>query len=775
MTDVVDRTTTTPGGVGADVTRPDGFDKVRGEFAFSSDLWERGMLWGQTLRSPHASARIIDIDVSAAVAMTGVHAVITAADVPGRATYGLEHADQPVFAHDVVRYVGEPIAAVAADHPETARAGAAAIVVTYDVQRPLTDPEAAIATAAPVHPDGNVLRHQVIRHGDPDAVTGEVIVEGTYQVGMQDQAFMGTESGMALPTTDGGVDLFIATQWLHVDQSQVADCLGLPTDMVHLTLAGVGGAFGAREDLSMQVHICLLALRTGRPVKMVYSREESFYGHVHRHPCRLSYRHHATAEGDLVKVEARLVFDGGAYASSSTAVLANGVSFAVGPYDVPHALVEGYAVRTNNPPCGAMRGFGVVQACFAHEAQMDRLAAALDMDPLELRLRNAMAPGDRMITGQRITGTLPTAECLRAADAFDLPDEPSANDDDVMTLPGAAGRTADRADVRRGVGYAASLKNIAFSEGFDDHATAAVTLDGGVVTVTSACAEVGQGFVTIAQQIAREVLGVGEVVVATADTRIGSAGSTSASRQSWMSGGAVEHAARGVAEALVARAAERHGVDPGDLELRGGRIVAVAGALDRAAGVDLDVIDVAGEQRWHHEVTFRHAPTQPLDADGQGDAHVAYAVAAHRAVVDVDPELGLVRVVQITTGQDVGKVLNPTQAVGQIEGGIAQGLGLAVMEEILVDDQGLVRNASFTDYLIPTALDVAPVHMTLIEQPEPGAPFGAKGIGEPPTISSTPAIVAAIRAATGLELPRVPVRPEHIALADVAPTRETGS
>ena len=755
MTSVAHRDQTTTGGrIGDDTLRPDGVPKVRGEFAFSSDLWERGMLWGRTLRSPHAAARIRSIDIGPALAIPGVHAVLTADDVPGEANYGLEHADQPVFASDEVRYVGEAIAAVAADHPEIARLAMEAIVVDYEVTEPLTDAEAAI-TAPAIHPDGNVFRHQVIRHGEPDGVEGHVVVEGTYEVGMQDQAFMGPESAMALPMEDGGIELFIATQWLHVDQTQVAACLGLPLDKVRLVLAGVGGAFGAREDLSMQVHICLLALHTGRPVKMVFSREESFFGHVHRHPCRLRYRHHADREGNLVKIEAELLFDGGAYASSSTAVLANGVSFAAGPYRVPHALVEGWAVRTNNPPCGAMRGFGVVQACFAHESQMDRLAAELGMDPVELRLRNAMRTGDHMITGQEVTGTAPAEECLRAAAEMPLPPVPTA-DDDVMLLPGGAGRTADRGQVRRGVGYGLSIKNIAFSEGFDDSAAAACTLRGDVAIIKSACAEVGQGFVTIAGQIAREVLGVSDVVLDTVDTDIGSAGSTSASRQTWMSGGAVEHACRGVRDLVVERAARRTGADPSTLDLTDGRVVSTDGT------VDLALADVVGDEELRHELVFRHAPTQPLDEHGQGDAHVSYAFAAHRAVVDVDPELGLVRVVQMTTGQDVGRALNPVQVIGQIEGGIAQGVGLAVMEEIVVED-GLVKNASFTDYLIPTALDMPTVETALIEQPEPGAPFGAKGVGEPPTISSTPAVVAAIRDATGLSLPRVPVRPEDIA------------
>lgn len=741
--------------VGASAPRPDGIPKVLGEFAFGNDLFAKGMLWGKTLRSPHPYARIVSIDTSAAEAMVGVHCVLTQSDVPGRAIFGLEHPDQPVFADDHVRFMGQPVAAVAADHPETARRACAAIVVDYEVLTPLTDPEAAIE-AEPIHPDGNVFRHITIRHGD-QSVMGEVIVEGTYEVGMQDQAFMGPESGLAIPCDDGGVELYVATQFLHADLAQTAASLGLPEDMVRISLAGTGGAFGGREDVSLQIHCSLLALRTGRAVKMLYSREESFLGHVHRHPARMWYRHHATRDGRLVRVEARVLLDGGAYASTSSAVLANASCFAAGPYKVPSATVDGWAIRTNNPPCGAMRGFGAVQTCYGSESQMDKLADALGMDRVQLRLLNALAPGDRIITGQVITGAAPVAEVIQACAEAPLPEEPA--DIAMMALPGGAGRTADRSHVRRGVGFAVSIKNLMFSEGFDDYSTAKVTVADGVVSVHCACAEVGQGFVTLVQQIGREVLGLDEVIVLPADTKIGSAGSTSASRQSWMSGGAVQGACELVAAQLLDAAAAASGRERTSLRIMDGDVV------DAASTVIASVTELSVATAYEATFEHHHAPTFPLDADGQGNAHVSFAFAAHRAVVDVDTELGLIKVVEVTTSQDVGKVLNPLQAVGQIEGGIAQGVGLAVMEEIILD-HGRIRNPSFTDYLIPTALDMPEVRIAaLIEEPEPGAPFGAKGIGEPPCISSTAAVAAAVRNATGLALPRVPIRPDDIALA----------
>jgi xanthine dehydrogenase D subunit len=736
---------------------------VRGEFAFTADLWAEGMLWGATLRSPHPSARIRAVDVGRAAAIPGVAAVVTAADVPGRLYYGLDDADQPVFADEVVRYAGEPVAAVAADHPETARLALDAIVVDYELGEPLVDPEAA-ATAPALHPSGNIFRHLEIRRGDPDA-TGPVVVEGTYRVGMQDQAFMGPESALAIPSSEGGVDLFVSTQWLHSDRDQVAACLGLAPEQVRMSLGGVGGAFGAREDVSLQVHICLLALRAGRPVKMVYTREESFLGHVHRHPARMWYRHTADHDGRLLRVQARLLFDGGAYRSTSFHVLANAACFSTGPYRVPSVDIEAWAVRTNNPPCGAMRGFGAVQVCVAHEAQMDRVAAACGLDPVEVRLRNALDHGDTMITGQRIDGVLPVGQVIRDAAALPLPAErPSpmstaspADGPDPMSRPGGAGRTADDGHIRRGVGFAVGFKNLMYAEGFPDESSATITLCGGFATVRCAAAEVGQGWVTLAGQIARSILAADHVTIAPADTTQGSAGSSSASRQSWMSGGAVAAACEAVRRRVLEHVSRDTGTPVASLELSDGWVHGPAGSTALA--------EVAPGVVFEETAIFRHRPTRPLDECGQGDAHVSLVCAAHRAVVDVDPELGLVRVVQINTAQDVGRALNPLSVEGQIEGGIAQGVGLAVMEELVVDE-GILRNASFTDYLIPTALDMPEVRYTLVEEPEPGAPFGAKGVGEASTISSTAAVAAAIRAATGLALRRVPIRPEDIALAD---------
>jgi len=745
---IVEKGLASSAGVGVSAARPDGKEKVKGNFLFSNDLSSEDMLWGQTLRSPHASAKIKGIDFSHALTIEGVHAVLTADDVPGENIFGLEHPDQPVLAFDTIRYVGEPVAIIAANHPEVAKQAADSIVVDYEVLNPLVDSRKAIE-ANPIHPDGNIIRHLTIKHGDPDA-SGDYIVEGEYEVGMQDQAFLGTESGIAFPASDGGIDLHISTQWLHSDKEQVASALNLPEELVRVTLAGVGGAFGGREDVSMHVHLCMLALHTGRPVKMIYDRNESFLGHVHRHPAKLWFRHHADESGKLVKVEAKVILDGGAYASTTSAVLANACCFSVGPYNVPNALIEGWGVRTNNPPCGAMRGFGNVQTCFGAEAQMDKLAKALSLDPVEFRILNALKTGDILITGQEITGTAPVKEVLTSLAKYPLP-KPSESE--LLDLPGGTGRTTDKSHVKRGIGYAASIKNLMFSEGFDDFSEARCIIADGEVLIKSACVEVGQGFVTLVSQIVEETLGISDVTILPVDTSIGSAGSTSASRQTWMSGGAVLKACEAVVNALILDLSSENGVtyDKSGLNL-----------VSQDGSHSIDIAAALRARNYDEHITHRHKPTFPLDHNGQGNAHVSFAFAAHRAVVDVDEELGLVRVVEIATSQDVGRILNPVQARGQIEGGIAQGLGLALLEELVLNN-GKIANANFTDYLLPTAMDTPPIKIaSLIEQPEPGAPFGAKGIGEPPVISSTPAIISAVRNATGKKLNRVPIKPEDI-------------
>jgi CO/xanthine dehydrogenase Mo-binding subunit len=616
------------------------------------------------------------------------------------------------------------------------------------------------------------VHRQPIVRGDAAAAAAraDVVVSGDYVFGMQDQAFLGPESGLAVPAEDGGVDLYVATQWLHSDLRQIAPVLGLPESKVRMTLSGVGGAFGGREDLSMQIHGCLLALRTGKPVKIVYNRFESFFGHVHRHPAKLWYEHGATRDGKLTHIKCRIVLDGGAYASASPAVVGNAASLSVGPYVVADVDIEALALYTNNPPCGAMRGFGAVQACFAYEAQMDKLAAELGLDPVEFRQRNAMEQGTLLPTGQRVDSPAPVAELLRRVKAMPLPPErqwETTEGADVRALPGGLSNTTHGEGVVRGVGYAVGIKNVGFSEGFDDYSTARVRMEvingEPVATVHTAMAEVGQGGVTVHAQIARSELGVAQVTIQPADTRVGSAGSTSASRQTYMTGGAVKNTCEAVRERVLEIGRRRFGTyhpawATAELLLEGGKVVTDGGeAL-------ADLADVLEGESVDLELEFRHRPTEAFDLrTGQGNGHVQYSFAAHRAVVEVDTELGLVKVVELACAQDVGKALNPLSVVGQIQGGTTQGLGVAVMEEIIIDPvTAKVRNPSFTDYLIPTILDTPTIPVDVLELADDHAPYGLRGVGEAPTLSATPAVLAAIRQATGLELNRTPVRPEHL-------------
>ncbi len=761
-------------GVGAPATRPDGVPKVDGSFIYSSDEYHDGSLWGVTLRSPHPRARILSIDTSQATGIDGVRCVLTHRDVPGSKIFGMVVYDQPVLAFDEVRYQGEPVAVVAATHPEIARRACELIVVEYEELVPTTDPEVAMTGQVDGLPGGGLVRHVRIRHGDVAAAQdrADVVVEGRFELGTQDPAFLGTESGLAVPLGDVGVELYVSTQDLHRDQRQVADCLDLPLDKVRLVLSGVGGAFGGKEDLNVHIHACMLALRTGRPVRMVYSREESFFGHVHRHPAIADVELGATRDGRLVFTKVRLVLDGGAYTSTSQVVIANGCYFAAGAYDVADVEIDGFATYTNNPPCGAMRGFGAVQSCYAIESAMDRLAAALEMHPLELRMRNAIGEGDILPTGQPVDGPAPVQEILAYLRDLPLPPDSDPSAADMRARPGGVGNVTRGEGIRRGVGYALGMKAIGFSGGKDDTCTARVTVwirDGEpVAEVYCAGTEIGQGIVTLEAQIARTELGVRTVELRDKDTDIDEAGSSSASRQSWMTAGAMVGACGLVRGEILARAGAVLGRPAGELALDGPEIRGGDGQPL------VSVAEVLGPESVSHAFTYRHRPTEPVDDErGQGNAHIAFAYAAHRAVVDVDTELGLVRVVEMATAQDVGKAMNPIAVEGQIEGGTVQGLGLAVMEELQITG-GKVRNPSFTDYLIPTMLDVPPMPTKIFEFPHPDSPYGLNGVGEPPNLSSTPAILNALRDATGLELPRAPVRPPDLIAEPLLQARSKG-
>ncbi|RNG00150.1 xanthine dehydrogenase family protein molybdopterin-binding subunit [Streptomyces botrytidirepellens] len=739
-------------GLGVSLQPADVTAKASGTFPYAADLWAEGLLWAAVLRSPHPHARIVSIDTSPAAGMPGVHAVVTHADVPGDASHGRRVADRPVFAKDLVRHHGEPIAAVAADHPDTARLAAAAIAVEYEVLEPVTDPEQAFA-AEPLHPDGNLVRHIPLSFGDPEVV-GEVIVEGLYRIGRQDPAPIGAEAGLAVPRPDGGVEIYTASTDPHADRDLAAACFGLEPERVKVVVTGVPGAMGEREDPGMQLPLGLLALRTGHPVKLAATREESFLGHAHRHPTLLRYRHHADAQGKLVKIEAQILLDAGAYADSSADTLAAAVSFACGPYVVPHAFIEGWAVRTNNPPSGHVRGEGAMQVCAAYEGQMDKLAAKLGLDPAEIRMRNAMATGDLLPTGQTVTCPAPVAEVLQAVRDAPLPDLPSDDPEDDWLLPGGPEGAGDPAAVRRGVGYALGMVHMLGAEGADEVSTATVKVTGPVATVICAAVETGQGFTTLARQIVQDVLGIEEVHVAPVDTDQPPAGPASRGRHTWVSGGAVERAAKMVRTQLLQPLAHKFGMSTELLTIADGKITSYDGVLSTTVEEALE-----GKELWATAQCRPH-PTEPLDETGQGDAFVGLAFCAVRAVVDVDIEIGAVRVVEMTVAQDVGRVLNPRQLRTRIESGIAQGIGAALTENLRTS-RGVIRHPDLTGYALPTAVDVPDIRIVkLVEERDVVAPFGAKAASAVPVVTSPAAVAAAVRAATGRPVNRLPIRPQ---------------
>ncbi|MFD6420254.1 xanthine dehydrogenase family protein molybdopterin-binding subunit [Streptomyces sp. NPDC060194] len=739
-------------GLGASLPSEDAPAKTEGTFPYAADLWAEGLLWAAILRSPHPHARILSVDTSLAEAMDGVHAVVTHEDVPGDPVHGRRVHDRPVFAHDVVRHHGEPIAAVAADHPDTARLAAAAITVEYEVLAPVTDPELAFS-AEPLHPDGNLIRHIPLSFGDPDA-TGEVVVEGIYRIGRQDPAPIGAEAGLAVPRPDGGVEIYTASTDPHTDRDTAAACFGLEPERVKVVVTGVPGATGDREDTGFQIPLGLLALRTGCPVKLTATREESFLGHAHRHPTLLRYRHHADAEGRLVKVEAQILLDAGAYADASSDALAAAVSFACGPYVVPHAFVEGWAVRTNNPPSGHLRGEGAMQVCAAYEGQMDKLAAKLGVDPAELRLRNVLATGDLLPTGQTVSCPAPVAELLRAVRDFPLPALPKDTPVDEWLLPGGPEGAGEPGAVRRGVGYALGMVHLLGAEGADEVSTATVKVHDGVATVICAAVETGQGFTTLARQIVQEVLGVDEVHVAPVDTDQPPAGSAARGRHTWVSGGAVERAAKMVRTQLLQPLAHKFGMSTELLSIADGKITSYDGVLSTTVVEALE-----GKELWATAQCRPH-PTEPLDGSGQGDAFVGLAFCAIRAVVDVDVELGSVRVVETAVAQDVGRVLNPAQLRARIEASVTQGVGAALTEN-LRSNGGVVRRPDLTAYALPTALDAPVVRIVkLVEERDVVAPFGAKAVSAVPAVTAPAAVAAAARAATGRPVNRLPIRPQ---------------
>ncbi len=719
--------------IGLSIPRIDARGKVTGETAFSGDLSMPGMLHMKILFAERPHARIRRIDVSAAEAVPGVVAVFIAKDVPVN-EYGLQWQDQPVLcgpgpvppqgvAPDVVRFVGDQVAAVVAETEAAAAEGVKRILVEYEDLPAVFDPIEAMQPGAPLlHPErgpSNVCVHYRIRKGDVEAgfAQADVIVEGEYRTPRQEHAYLQPEAGLAYIDEEGRVTVVAGGQWTHTDVREIAHALALPEDRVRVIYPAIGGAFGGREDISVQIVLALATWRLNRPVRIIWSRRESIIGHAKRHPVIARARWGATREGKLVAAEVEIIGDGGAYMYTTNKVLGNSAITCTGPYFIPNVKADVYGVYTNNVPSAAFRGFGAPQALFIAESQMNKLAEKLGMDPVELRLKNALREGDTMAVGTPAPPPVTVTEVIQAAaERFGWKNyhKPPASPSSPL---------------RRGRGFAAGFKNIGFSFGYQENCWARVELHGKgeieKVIVHHAGAEVGQGTHTVMVQMAAEAIGVdiSKVELRTSDSAtMGNPGSASASRLTFMAGNAIKGAAQVALEKWNAE--ERPAVG---------------------------------------EYTYLAPRTTAFDPQtGYSTPNFCYAYVAQAVEVEVDTETGHVRLLRVVSADDVGQAINPTLVQGQIEGGVVQAQGYAILEDFKVH-QGRVITDQFSTYLIPTVLDIPEqVESVILEHPDPNGPWGARGVGELPFLPLAPAIVAAVHDATGVWIDEFPLTPERV-------------
>ena len=723
--------------IGASLHRPDAIGKVTGGSQYPADLVRPGMLHCKVVFAHRPHARILHIDTNPALGHPGVVAVLTANDVPYNA-FGLIDADQPVLCGSVVRFVGDKVALVVAETREAAEAGAALVAVEYEDLPVVSDPRAALAPDAPlVHESlgSNLLLHVPIRKGDTLRAFADaaLVLEGEFTTSWQEHAFLQPEAGIAYYDERGRLVIETAGQWLHEDRRQIAQMLKLPEDQVVIRYAAIGGAFGGREDLSIQHLLALATWKLGRPTAIRWSREESMIGHFKRHPINVKCRWAATREGKITAVQAEVIADGWAYASTSGEVTKDAALFASGCYEVPNITVDGYAVYTNNIPCGAFRGFGAPQAQFAAEIMVTRLAHALHIDPVEMRRRNIYREGSVEPTQQPLppgVSALPVLErCVEEArarlgyrDPAPGTQHPTSNQQ----------RSTPDTHLRRGIGIACGIKNIGYSFGFPEQSTATVEIFGGATMehahVRAGVADVGQGTHLILRQIAAETLGLPfeKIQMITDDSaETPNAGSASASRLTLMAGRAVKDACEAA-------------IKTWDDEERPARAT----------------------------VQYRPPATTKLDPETTaGRPNYAYGYAAQAVEVEVNTLTGQVHVLSVISVHDVGKAINRQQVEGQIEGCVAQGLGYALLEHFQVRN-GYILTPHFSTYLLPTALDMPPnIVPVLLELADPNGPYGARGVAEMPLVPLTPAIAAAIYDATGAWLTDQPMTPERVLAA----------
>jgi aldehyde oxidoreductase len=741
--------------VGARLAKLDGIAKLTGAERYGADFAPADALWLRAVRSPHASARFTVGDLAPLYARyPGLARILAASDIPGANSFGIypDIKDQPVLADRFVRFRGEAVLALVADAATIEILTDAEIPIVWQVQEPVIGIEAALAPGAPVlheaHQD-NILITGRVRRGDVDAAlaASAAVVEGAFETGFVEHAYIEPEAGYARRVRDR-IEIFACTQTPYMDRDEIARVLGLAPDAVRIIPSAVGGGFGGKLDLSLQPLIASAAWLLDRAVRCVYTRPESMMSTTKRHPAQVRARIGANAEGRLTALDFQADFNTGAYASWGPTVANRVPVHASGPYVVRAVRAEGRAIYTNETPAGAFRGFGVPQAVIATETLLDELAECLGIDPLELRHRNAIRVGDRTATGQVIAASAGLAACLDAL----RPRWQRAR---------AAVEDANRATgaIRRGVGIAAMWYGIG-NTSLSNPSAMRVGIDRrGRATLYSGAVDIGQGSNTIMAQICADAIGipVDALALVTGDTDLTpDAGKTSASRQTFVSGAAVKAAGEDLRRRILERAEAGAAAQ---IVLGNGRLIVHDGGA--IGEIDLAALPASNESGdVLTGIGHFDPPTTPLDAEGQGVPYASYAFAAQMAEIEIDTRLGTVKVRRMTAAHDVGRAINPTQVEGQIHGGIAQGIGLALMEEYLPG-----RTENLHDYLIPTIGDVPEIECLLIEDREPLGPYGAKGIGEPALIATAPAILNAIHHATGIRIRRVPATPDRVRAA----------
>lgn len=745
--------------IGKSIIRPDAEDKVSGAAKFTDDYHFPGMLHGRVLRAGVPHAILKRIDVAKARELEGVVAVLTAADIPGENAHGVVIPDWPVLVGvgEKARYVGDALAIVAAESRQIASRALDLIGTEFRELPVVSDPVFAKSEDAPlVHENGNLLKHIQVEKGELDAgfSQADIIIEGTYHTAMTEHAFLEPECSIARPTPEGRIEVYVGSQIPYADRDQIARSLGVSAEKVRVIGTHIGGGFGGKEDIAGQIHAALLAKATGRPVKILFDRHESLLVHPKRHATQIHVRLGAKRNGTLVAAQTELFGDTGAYASLGDKVMTRATTHSTGPYLIPHVRADCYAMYTNNPPAGAFRGFGVTQSAFAIESLMDELAHSLGMDPIALRKVNALREGSLTNTGQELRESVGLLECIERVEAELLRRSGGAN-------PFAARAVEASSHLRRAWGFAAAFKNTGLGGGAPDKATAEVELfQDGTAEARISSAEIGQGLVTVLQLIAAEELSLPaeKIRVLLSDTDLTpDGGPTTASRQTYMAGNAVRHAASVLREAMMSTVAEKFDSPPQAIRFVEG-LAQVNGHVIAFGDVARMMRSEGREPKARYE--YWAPETQPLGAGG--DMHFAYSFAAQAAEVEVNVETGEVRLLTVIAANDVGRAINPLGLLGQVEGGVMMGLGNALTEEFIVED-GQVFTDRLARYRVPSIVLTPEIVSYIVEAPTSSGPYGAKGVGEITSIPTTPAITNAIYNACGIRVSRLPVDQDWIA------------